>query len=308
VIRGVLNVNKPSGISSYDVIRRLKPVFEACCRDRGLKPRHTAVGHAGTLDPMATGVLLLLLGEATKASGLLLRQPKGYEADVLFGKRTDTDDVTGEVVEELPVPDISARQLGDALKQLTGTIQQSPPVFSALKQDGRPMYELARAGRPVRTEPRTVTIHELELLDWTPPRARLRCLVSSGTYVRSLARELGPALGTVATLSRLVRTRVGRFTVELAATPDSITELNLADRLVPIEEALPDVPVMTVDADGARKLFTGQTVVVSEPRDVSDCAFARTGNGDFLAIVSNDGTGLHAERVIYADWPERANQ
>ena len=297
-MRGVLNVCKPAGRSSYDVIRRLKSVVPARDPHNG---RRTAIGHAGTLDPMATGVLLLLLGEATKVVGLLLKQPKTYEAEVLFGIRTDTDDVTGKTVEEKPPPEVSAGQVCSALVQFTGRIMQTPPVFSALKLGGQPSYKLARTGRPVQTEPRPVTIHEIELLELTLPRARLRAIVSSGTYIRSLARDLGAALGTVATLSRLVRTRVGRFTIDDAADPAGITGENITDRLVSVREALPDVPILPIDTETARRLLCGQVVALPKAAGFSGQGFAVTADGRFLAIVNRDEQKLQVERIIYAD-------
>lgn len=290
-MRGVLNVCKPAGISSYDVIRRLKPVV-------GVK---TKIGHAGTLDPMATGVLLVLLGEATKVAGLLLGREKTYEAEVLFGTRTDTDDITGAVIETRPVPEVPADELRRALTGFNGQIMQAPPAFSALKQDGRPLYELARRGRPVQTEPRPVTVYQLELLDWTPPRAQLRCTVSSGTYIRSLARDLGPALGTVATLARLVRTRVGQFTIDSAVEPDALRQENIAGRLVPIADALPGMPRTTVEPEAARLLLCGRIVRLPAPAGFSGPGLAVTTDGRFLARVNVDGDRVRAERVIHAD-------
>jgi len=163
--RGVLCIDKPSGISSYDVIRRLKPLL----------PRKTPIGHAGTLDPLASGVLLVLVGDATKVSRFLLDESKEYEAAVLFGIRTDSDDVTGKAVEQAAVPAVGTEGIRAALERFSGEIEQIPPSYSALKQDGRPQYELARQGIEVESRPRRVTIHKLELLSWQPPKLELRC-------------------------------------------------------------------------------------------------------------------------------------
>jgi len=299
-MRGVLNVNKPSGISSYDVIRRIKPLLKSPFANR-----HSpiAVGHAGTLDPLASGLLLILLGEATKVSRFLLSLPKEYVAGVLFGKQTDTDDITGRVLSEQPAEGLTADRVRGGLAGLVGEIEQVPPTFSALKQEGQPLYRLARKGVEVKPKPRKVMVYELELLDWQPPVATIRCRVSAGTYVRALARDLGAALDTKATLATLVRTRVGHFRVEDAVTPDSLEATQLADRLVPIDAALAGMPRVTVSPAQARELLQGK--VVSEPGQtmsgIAGFGVAETDDRRFLAIVVSNGAELRTERIIYAD-------
>ncbi len=300
-MRGVLNVNKPSGISSYDVIRRIKSLL----RPSSSAPRPLpALGHAGTLDPLASGVLLVLLGEATKVSRFLLNLPKEYVAGVLFGKQTDTDDITGKVVNEQPVDGLTAERVRNCLARFTGEIEQVPPAFSALKQDGQPQYRLARKGLEVRPKPRKVTVYELELLDWQPPTAIIRCCVSAGTYVRALARDLGAALGTVATLATLVRTRIGQFTVEDAAALDTLDAALLADRLVPIDTALVGMPRVNVSPTQAQQLLQGKVVRSFEGSMTSGSdafGMAETDDRRFLAIVVSNGSDLRTERIIYAD-------
>jgi tRNA pseudouridine55 synthase len=292
-MRGILNVNKPSGISSYDVIRRIKPLLRTS----------TPIGHAGTLDPLASGVLLVLLGEATKVSRFLLNLPKEYVAGVLFGRQTDTDDVTGKTLAELPANCLTAESVRSALDRFTGEIEQTPPVFSALKQDGQPLYRLARRGQEVHPKPRKVMVYEIELIDWQPPTAKIRCLVSAGTYVRALARDLGTSLGTVATLASLVRTKVGQFTIEDAAAPDALDADSLAERLVPIEAALAGMPRVTVSPVQAHHLRQGKEVTEFDSTTLSGIdgfALAQTEDRGFLAIVVSNGTKLLTERIIYA--------
>jgi tRNA pseudouridine55 synthase len=297
-MRGVLNINKPSGITSYDVIRRLKPLVAPAQSAVGSRKSSVPLGHAGTLDPLASGVLLVLVGDATKASRFLLGQPKEYEADVLLGVRTDTDDITGRTVAESPVPAVSPEELDSVLLRFVGTIQQVPPAFSAIKQDGRPLYDRARRGEAVQPRPRAVTIYELEQLGLWPPRLRLRARVSAGTYIRALARDIGAALGTEATLAGLVRTRSGCFTVEDALPLDSLEVTTIQDRLVPIERALGLKVIRVGDAD-ADRLLQGRAVPAAGEVLADDFALARNDSGSFLAVV-RPGPELRTERVIHA--------
>jgi len=293
-VRGVLNVNKPSGISSYDVIRRIKPILQS----------PIPIGHAGTLDPLASGVLLVLLGEATKVSRFLLDLPKEYVAGVLFGRQTDTDDISGETLAEHSVSGLTPESVRAALGRFTGEIEQVPPAFSALKQDGQPLYRLARKGLEVRPKPRNVRVYQLELLDWQPPRATVRCLVSAGTYIRALARDLGTALSTVATLASLVRTKVGQFKIEDATVPAALDAVSLSERLTPIDAALIGMPRISVSAVQARCLHQGKVVDGFEGPALSGAdgfALAQTEDHRFLAVVVSNGTEIRTERIIYAN-------
>ena len=293
-MRGVLNVNKPSGISSYDVIRRIKPILQS----------PIPIGHAGTLDPLASGVLLVLLGEATKVSRFLLDLPKEYVAGVLFGRQTDTDDITGMTLAESPATGLAAGSVRAALDRFAGEIEQIPPAFSALKQNGQPLYRLARKGMEVHPRSRKVTVHKLELPDWKPPTATVRCRVSAGTYVRALARDLGTALDTVATLATLVRTKVGQFTIEDASVSDTLDPTSLADRLVPIDVALTGMSRISVSPVQAQHLCQGKVVSGfggSAVSGVDGFALAQTDDRSFLAIVVSNGTELRTKRIIYAN-------
>ena len=292
-MRGVLNVNKPSGISSYDVIRRIKPILQS----------PIPIGHAGTLDPLASGVLLVLLGEATKVSRFLLDLPKEYVAGVLFGRQTDTDDLSGKTMAEHPVTGLTPESVWAALDRFTGEIEQVPPAFSALKQDGQPLYRLARKGLEVRPKARKVTVHELELLDLKPPTATIRCLVSAGTYVRALARDLGKALDTVATLAALVRTKVGQFRIEDSTAPDALDAVSLPRWLTPIDAALTGMPRIRVSVMQAQCLHQGKVVNGFEGSMVSGIggfALAVTEDHSFLAVVVSNGSILRTERIVYA--------
>ncbi len=301
-MRGVLSVNKPSGISSYDVIRHIKRLLSP---QSAIDNRQSAIplGHAGTLDPLASGVLLVLVGEATKISRFLLDLPKEYVAGVLFGRRTDTDDITGKTLDERPVSGLTAESVRTALARFTGDIEQVPPAYSALKQDGKPLYRLARKGQEVRPRPRKVTVYEQELLGWRSPTATIRYRVSSGTYVRALARDLGASLGTEATLASLVRTRVGQFTVEDAVAPEELDATSLPQRLTPVDAALGGMPRVTVSTIQAQHLLQGKVVSRVDGQVApgeSGVALAQTPDRSFLAIVVSNGTELRTGRIIYA--------
>jgi len=282
-------VAKPAGPSSYDVIRTLK---------RALQPGRARIGHAGTLDPLASGVLLVLLADATKLSGLLMASPKEYRAEVLLGRATDTDDTAGRTIETLPVPALAEDAVRAALSRFVGDIEQVPPAFSALKQDGRPLYALARRGEPVRPRSRRVKVHRLELVEFAPPRLVLLAEVSSGTYVRALARDLARALGTCGTLSALVRTRSGAFRVEDCAAPGSVTPDTLARSLRDVVGALPDLPRLELTREAALHLGQGKHVPLPAPLPGEGPAFALTADRRFVALVSPEDGLLRCRRVI----------
>ncbi|MEO0078318.1 MAG: tRNA pseudouridine(55) synthase TruB [candidate division WOR-3 bacterium] len=295
MLRGVLVVDKPAGITSYDVIRRVRRELKSECS------RVPPIGHAGTLDPMASGVLLILLGEATRLSRFLMTQTKEYDAEVTFGLATDTDDITGQAVSRCPVPDVTRERMQAALAGFVGTIEQVPPRYSALKQDGQAMYRLARQGRPVQPRPRRVTIHALALLGWEPPIARLRCVVSSGTYIRALARDLGAALGSAATLSRLIRTRVGRFRLDDALSLHDVNPSTIGERLIPIERAVAELRLLTVGVKSGEALRAGRPVPSEGPPEAEGSALVRTADGKALYLVRVADGCLYPERLIYAD-------
>ena len=212
-ISGVLLLDKPAGLSSNDALMRAKRIVNA-----------KKAGHTGTLDPFATGLLPVCFGEATKFSQDLLDADKTYETVVYLGVKTETGDTEGAVLETATSPLPSVEEIGRILPRFTGAIRQVPPMYSALKRDGKPLYEYARAGIELEREAREVTIHELVLLDYTAPRLRLRVTCSKGTYIRSLAREIGEALDSGAHLTSLRRTRSGDFRVEDAVGVEEFLE------------------------------------------------------------------------------------
>src|SRR5580704_12085797 len=236
---GIILIDKPSGITSAEVVRRIKA---------RVKP--SRVGHLGTLDPFATGVLPIMVGEATKLAPMLEGGEKVYAGVIKLGAETDTLDRDGKVVREAAIPAIDAAGLAEVAKQFTGKIDQIPPVFSAIKRDGVRMYKLARKGNPEELEPppiRNIEIKDLSLELTSPDEIRFVATCSPGTYARALARDIGVALGTVAHLKELRRTRSGHFAI--ADATNLADALSGSGRLISLRDALPDLAELEVDAD-----------------------------------------------------------
>ena len=253
---GVLLLDKPVGPSSSAVLQAVKRLL-----DTG------KAGHAGTLDPLASGLLPLLFGEATKFAQFGLDADKEYVADVRLGAATDTGDAEGAVVERRPVVLDDAR-LAQALAGFRGTIEQVPPMYSALKRDGQPLYALARAGQTVAREARRIMVHELELVSRHEDLLRLRIRCSKGTYVRQLAADLGTALGTVAHLEALRRTAVAGLRLEQAIALDDLQALGEAARrawILPPDRLIEHLPRVELGAPVAGRFVNGQAVRLEAP-------------------------------------------
>ena len=234
---GVLLVDKPQGITSHDVVDRVRRLYST-----------RRVGHAGTLDPMATGLLIILVGKACKASQYLMSQEKEYVATVKFGENTDSQDADGEVVETIPLPDgLDAEKIRAAMKGMLGDQYQTPPMYSAKKIAGVPLYKLARKGEEVEREPRFIRVERYDLLSWREPEADFIVKCSKGTYVRTLAYDLAKKLGTAGHLTALRRTFSGTASVADAATLEALGAMDRAARLarlVPAHKYVPSgVPV-----------------------------------------------------------------
>jgi tRNA pseudouridine55 synthase len=251
-VHGVLLLDKPLGLSSNDALQKCKWLLRA-----------EKAGHTGTLDPLATGVLPLCFGAATKFSQLQLDADKTYEATVRLGVKTTTGDAEGEVIEERAVPQLTPGQLAEVVKQFTGRIRQVPPMHSALKRDGKPLYEYARAGEEVEREAREVVIRELELAPagtQEAPALRLLAKVSKGTYIRTLGEDIGEALGCGAHLTSLRRLATGHFDISQCTTLDALEAMNEEERLAwlkPVDSLLPDHMRLTLDADNAGRFLSG---------------------------------------------------
>jgi tRNA pseudouridine55 synthase len=232
-IEGVLLVDKPKGLTSHDVVYHLRR-----------KLQMKKIGHAGTLDPMATGVLVMLIGKATRISQYLMSVDKVYEGEATLGVVTDSQDAEGEVMETRPVPDLTEAGVRDLMKTFLGDQYQTPPMHSAIKIGGVPLYKLARKGEEVEREPRFIRIASFDLLSFALPKLTFRLACTKGTYVRTVANDLGQKLGCGAHLSELRRTGSGKFTIEQCLPLDQIEALSLPEiekRLIPIYEAAPRV-------------------------------------------------------------------
>jgi tRNA pseudouridine55 synthase len=257
----VLVVDKPIGPTSFAVLRQVQRALMRANRGTERAPK---IGHGGTLDPMASGVLPVCVGEATKILPFLLDADKEYEAEVRFGVETDTLDASGQVLCEKPTGDLDATRVEAALAGFRGEIDQVPPMFSALKHRGKPLYRYARAGQTIERPARRVKVYELALLAWGPPdRARLRIRCSKGTYIRSLAADLGRALGVGAHMAGLRRTASGPFRLAQALSPDTIDTWVGEGRALPfisLREALIHLPAVTVSDALALRLARGQSM------------------------------------------------
>lgn len=212
---GILLVDKPAGWTSFDVVAKIRGQIRRGYQEKGIKPtkRQLKVGHAGTLDPFATGLLVILLGDGTKKAGEFLKLDKVYEATIHLGKTSTTGDPEGELI-EANEKQPTTEEIEAALARFTGRITQTPPIFSAIKVGGQRAYKLAHKGETVEIPSREVTIHSIELVNYSYPEVMIRTHVSSGTYIRTLAEDIGKALGTGAYCAQLKRTRIAEWDVE----------------------------------------------------------------------------------------------
>ncbi|MGB0909974.1 MAG: tRNA pseudouridine(55) synthase TruB [Nitrospirales bacterium] len=252
-LQGVLNINKPAGWTSHDVVQRLRRVL-------GIRK----VGHAGTLDPAATGVLPVLLGKGTKIAEHLLHWEKEYRAVLRLGQSTDTQDATGRVVQESSTDAVTEDQIRSIVKEFRGDIQQIPPMYSAVKVKGQPLYKAARRGETVERSPRTVTIYRLEVLAVRGRDVDLRVVCSKGTYIRTLCVDIGNRLKVGGHLLTLERSRVGPFHVQDALDLEDVNEGTLALEKNPvfltIDNVLEKFPVVTVKSEYVTKVINGAPI------------------------------------------------
>jgi tRNA pseudouridine55 synthase len=275
--------------------------------------RSAKAGHAGTLDPLASGVLVVAIGPATRLVPYVQRLPKHYRAVFLLGRHSPTDDTEGQVTELVDPPRPSRVQIDEAAAALVGQIEQRPPDFSAVKVAGRRAYRLARAGKPVPLEPRTISVYRLHVVWYEYPELELDIECGSGTYVRSLGRDLAAQLGTAAVMAALVRTAIGPFTLARAVELDALTASNLSEHLLSPLEALVDMPHVTVSDDDVRRLGHGQTVaapdiagdecateVIDEraAEPANECA-AVDSQGRLVAILKRRGDGSFGPKISF---------
>jgi tRNA pseudouridine55 synthase len=287
-MNGILNIDKPAGWTSHDVVGWTRRVL-----------REKRVGHAGTLDPMATGVLLVCVGQATRVVEYLTAGEKVYRAEAQLGVTTDTYDADGEIIATAPVPPLTTDVLIAALTGFVGEIQQRPPAFSAIKQDGEAAYRKARRGEAVDLPARPVTIHSIKLLIWDPAAAKLTIEITCGpgTYIRSLAQDLGQDLGCGATLTRLTRIRSSQYVIQDAVDLDTVANAarqgDLARFLHPLATALEKLTRVPVDAEQVARLVHGQPIPC-ETRPEIETGYATDAADALIAILVYD--------AIHATW------
>ncbi len=274
---GLLNVNKPAGITSrtaVDLVQRLA--------------RSDRVGHAGTLDPLATGVLIVCVGQATRLIQYVQRMPKRYVGTFLLGRRSPTEDVDGEVETLVDPPIPSRSQVEAAAAQFVGRLMQRPPAFSALKVSGRRAYDLARRGEEVQLQPRLIEVYSLTAGRYEYPELVLEICCSGGTYVRSLGRDIAESLGTCTVMSALVRTAIGPWQVSDAVDPRGLTSGNWRDLLQPLRKAVADLPVREVSDAEVARLRQG-LFIEGDPTESGDELAAIDGRGRLAAILVRRG-------------------
>ena len=277
-MKGILLIDKPSGITSHDVVDRIR---------RAAHIRR--VGHTGTLDPAATGLLIICVGPATRLSEYLTKLDKVYEGYLRFGVVSDSYDMDGTVLEENPVPDLDPASIQESFDSLTGVIEQIPPMVSAVKVGGKRLYKMARNGETVERKPRKVTVSEFSMLGYEAPLAQFKVRCTSGTYVRGLCHDVGGMHGCGGVLDSLRRTAVGRYRVEDATPVDDIqSQDDIRKHLVPMGEAL-DLPEVVVGAKGEHLVASGSALRSSELRDACPVTEGwiqvKSDRGELLALA-----------------------
>ena len=250
MINGILNINKEAGYTSHDVVAKLRGIT-----------KQKKIGHTGTLDPDAKGVLLICLGKATKVCELLTNKDKVYVTTLLLGKSSDTQDSTGEILSEHPTSHLTEEEVADCIKGFIGESHQIPPMYSALKVNGKKLYELAREGKEIERQPRKIAIEEMNILWMDLPRVRIEVKCSKGTYIRTLCHDIGHKLGCGGLMEELLRTKVGDYTLEDSITLDEFRELFLNGQteevLLKIEDVFEEYPKCTLVKNGESLAYNG---------------------------------------------------
>jgi len=311
-LEGVLPVRKPAGWTSHDVVAKARRIL-------GVK----RIGHTGTLDPQVTGVLPLCVGRATRFVEYLQEQPKEYEAELVIGIATDTEDLTGDVVERTERVELDERAVRDAIASFVGEIEQVPPMYSAVKVDGKRLYEMAREGKEVERKPRKVTIYRIDLLDLNLkddqlglPVIRFRASCSKGTYIRTLCVDIGRRLGYPAAMKSLIRTRTGSFGLDDCYTLEEIASLKesgaLEGKLTQADKAASHLPEAELSDEQAKAALQGRVVrardrLAASLADASDGAIVRAygQDGRFIGLLQWKKNGhLLGPHKIFSDIPE----
>ncbi len=287
---GFLNIHKPLGITSHDVVNNVRRLT---IRDFQSKK----VGHAGTLDPLAEGVLIVCVGDATRLSDYVMHQTKVYRAKIHLGIETETYDAEGQIVSSVDATHVSCDAIEKALRAFVGDIQQVPPIYSAIKKDGKKLYELARAGQEVVVEPRSVHIERITLLSFESPFVTIDIECGAGTYIRSLAHDLGAALGVGAHLAALIRTRSGQFDVENAVMLDVLAASEQwTNYIIAPYIALEAYPQFIVTEEQARELSFGRAIPIQQS-DIETC-MVYLSDHQLIAVASIEDNLLKPQKVF----------
>ncbi len=288
-IHGILLLDKPAGLSSNQALQRVRHLFQA-----------RKAGHTGSLDPFATGMLPICLGEASKTAAFMLEAGKSYHATACLGRATSTGDIEGEVVREQPLPVLERDQIETVLGRFSGPIAQVPPMYSALKHQGQPLYKLARQGLEVERKPRNVVIHRLELLRWEPPLLSFEVACSKGTYIRTLAEDICAGLGSCGHLQSLRRLAVEPFAADGLVSLEEVEQAAAQGRelqlLLPLDAGLSAWPELHLDATAAERFRHGNPVAGNGGAGMIR-VFAGTGEIIGLGEIRPDGT-VHPKRVF----------
>jgi tRNA pseudouridine55 synthase len=279
LLNGLLNLHKPAGVTSRRVVDQVQKLV-----------RPAKVGHAGTLDPLATGVLVVCVGAASRLIEYVQDMPKQYTGTFLLGRRSPTEDIEGEVELLDNPPQPSRDDIVRAAAVFSGEIQQRPPAFSAIKLQGQRAYDLARAGKEVELAPRPVLVHRIEVLQYDYPELKLHIECGSGTYVRSLGRDLAEWLGTAAVMSALVRTAIGNFKLEDAVDPVALTRDNLSSHLLPMRRAVETLPSVCLTSEEAVRIGRGLSLDLPDSPAGQELA-AVNAAGDLIAILTRRPDG-----------------
>ncbi len=288
-LNGFLNVNKTAGMTSAAVVARVKKLL----------PKKTRIGHTGTLDPNVTGVLPLAIGRATKAIAFLDDEEKVYQASLRFGIRTTTADIWGEVVESVEPKCIDLTEIESALAEFIGESEQIPPMFSALKQNGKRLYELARAGEVVERKARKITISKIDVISYDFPELSFKVHCSRGTYVRTLCEDIAKELGTIATMTELVRLQTAVFDLEHAYELKEINSENMTNILLPVDFLFLNLTKIQVDAIHAKHLYNGVKVNLArfykgERKEL----YAVYYENDFIGVAKNGEDGIFMAKLL----------
>ena len=278
-MEGIINVNKPSGITSFDVVRKLRRILH-----------ERKIGHTGTLDPLAEGVLVVCIGKATKLVQDIEGYEKTYTAGFELGYRTDTYDTEGQIIEKREINNVTLGELENVLKKFIGEIEQIPPMYSALKVDGKKLYELARQGIEVERKARLIEIKFIDIVEFDGVKGKIRCGVSKGTYIRSLIDDMGKALGTLATMTSLVREKVGSSNIEDSYTLEEIEAISLEEKtdfLCSVEDFF-RYPKITLEGEKNMVLFLNGNTVRFTTDDGRYRIYDDTGKFLGLCNVSNN--------------------